>query len=118
MGLRCTFGDGGCGIGAGETEVENLDEPVRGDHDVLGLEVAMHNVLVVSGGEAIRELGSVVHGFPKRQRRAFEFGPQGFAVDQFQNRVSGVGLGPEIVDGQNVWMRESRDRLRFTLESG
>ena len=40
-----------------EAEVEDLDPPVGGEEDVLGLEVAVHDPGVVGGGEAVGDLG-------------------------------------------------------------
>ena len=37
----------------GEAEVEDLDAPVRGEEEVLGLEVAVDDALAVCGGEAL-----------------------------------------------------------------
>ena len=54
----------------GDAEVENLDPPVARDEQVVGLQVAMDDALVVRGGEPLRDLARVVDGFARRQRAA------------------------------------------------
>ena len=50
-----------------ETEVENLDAPVLRDEEVLGLEIAVDDALVVRGGKAAGDLDRPVHGAAKRE---------------------------------------------------
>jgi hypothetical protein len=53
-----------CGLRQlGEAEVEDLGPTVFGDEDVVRLEVAMHDSLVVGGGEAASDLERDVEGF-------------------------------------------------------
>ena len=51
-------------------EVEDLDPPVRGDEEVLGLDVAVRNAPGVSRGKAQRRLPRVVHGLGDGDRPA------------------------------------------------
>ena len=59
----------------GEAEVEDLDPAVVRDEDVVGLEVAVDDPLVVSGGEAVRDLERVVEGLADGKRSAAPGGP-------------------------------------------
>ena len=52
----------------GDAEVENLDAPVARDEQVVGFHVAMHDALVVRGGESFRRLTRVVDDFAQGQR--------------------------------------------------
>ena len=52
----------------GQAEVEDLHAAVVGDEEVLGLEVAMDDAVVVRGGEAVGDLDGVVDGLAHRQR--------------------------------------------------
>ena len=52
----------------GDAEVEHLDVAVAAQHHVLGLDVAMHDALVVRGDERRADLDRDVHGL--RRARA------------------------------------------------
>src|SRR5437899_5775549 len=54
----------------GYSEVENLNAAIFGDEDVVGLQIAMNNSLFVSGGQAVRNLTSVVGHAALGQRGA------------------------------------------------
>jgi hypothetical protein len=48
------------------SEVEDLDAPVFGDEEVLRLEIAVNDGLVVRGGESMSDLHRVIDGFANR----------------------------------------------------
>ena len=52
----------------GETEVQNLDAPIRRDDDVVALQVAMHDATLVRVRECVGELPSVMHDIVRRHR--------------------------------------------------
>ena len=54
----------------GQAEVEDLDQAVLGDEQVLGLQVAVDNPLVVSGGEPVCDLDRMLDGLANRKRGA------------------------------------------------
>ena len=51
----------------GETEVEDLHAPVLGHKDVLGLQVPVHDALLVRRREPVDDLERVVDGRPRRE---------------------------------------------------
>ena len=53
----------------GEPEIENLHAAVAGDEDVLRLQIAVDDPLLVRGGETVRDLDGVLDGLAHRQRR-------------------------------------------------
>ena len=61
----------------GEAEVQDLETAVRRDEQVLGLEVAVDDPLLVGGGEALRELDRVVDRPPRGERATGEEPAQG-----------------------------------------
>ena len=54
----------------GEAEVEDLGAAVGGDEDVLRLQVAVDDALLVRGRQALRDLARQVGGRPRRERPA------------------------------------------------
>ncbi len=72
----------------GETEVEDLDEPVSGDHHALRLEVSVHDL------------------------------PEGLSLDELHHDVVKAGLFPDLVDRHDVRVVEGRDRSGFLGEAG
>ena len=81
MSNRCGLGD------LGEAEVDNLRPSLAGDEDVFGFEIAMHDVLLVRGCEAVRDLNRQINGFAQRQQAALQAVAQGFAFRQFCDQV-------------------------------
>ena len=60
----------------GDAEVEDLHQPVRAHHDVLGLDVAVDDACAVRGREGARDLDGDVERLGKGQRPAFHEAPQ------------------------------------------
>src|SRR5215469_12542409 len=54
----------------GESEVENLDAAGFGHEEVLGLEVAMDDAVIMRGRQSMSDLYRVIDGFASGQRAA------------------------------------------------
>ena len=100
-----------------EAEVEDLHAPVVGDEQVLGLQVAMDDALVVRGREAVGDLHGVVDGLAHRQRARAEPIAQRLALEQLRDDVRRAVLLADVVDGEDVRMIERGGRLRLLLEA-
>ena len=74
----------GCGC-LGDAKVGDLDLPVLGNHEVAGLDVAVHEPHVVDNGQAV---GGLLHDVKRERFRQRAFAGQqigeGFAADVFQ----------------------------------
>ena len=101
----------------GQAEVEDLDAPVPADEDVLRLQVAVDDPLVVRGGEAVRDLDRVVEGLAHREGRAREADAQALAFEQLRGEVRPAVVVADVEDGEDVGMVEGGHRLRFDLEA-
>jgi hypothetical protein len=108
-----------------QAEVEDLHAPVGSDEDVLGLQVAMDDALVVSSGEAIGDRSADLQCLSGWQGAAGEPLAQRLAFEQLHHRIRDGGARPrsgdvhaEIVNCQDVGMRERGDRLGLALEPG
>ena len=100
----------------GEAEVEDLHPAVAGDEDVLGLQVAVDDALVVRGGEAAGDLDGVVDGLARRQRRGADARAQRLAFEQLRDDVGRAVVAADVVDGEDVRMIERAGRACFLLE--
>ena len=93
----------------GEAEVEDLDPAVVRDEDVVRLEVAVNDPLVVSSGEATSDLERVVEGLAT-EGSALEAYPQGVALEQLRDDVGRAVVRADIVDGEDVGWSGRRRR--------
>jgi hypothetical protein len=102
---------------AGESEVEDLHVTVSGEKDVLGLQVPVHDAALVRGRESAGDLQREVDRLARVERRPGEPRPQGLSLEELRDGVGDVALDAEIVDGEDVRMRQGGDRLGFPLEA-
>ena len=101
-----------------QAEVEDLQVAVSGDEEILGLQVAMDDALPVRGGETPGNLERVVHSLLLRDRTGVELPAQRLPLEKLHHGVGDTRLRSEVEDGQDVRMRERRDRFRLALEAG
>ena len=99
-----------------EAEVENLEVAVPIDEEVLGLQVAVDDPLLVSRGEPSSDLQRVVHGLLLRNWPLVELSAQRLALQKLHDGVGRPVVRPEIVDSQDIGMRQSRDGLGLAFE--
>ena len=92
-----------------QAEVENFQPPIGGDEEILGFQIAVDDAFVVRSRQTARELHTVIGGAPKRQRAVQERAAQRLAFEQFGHRVRDAPLGADVVNGENIRMRERRD---------
>ena len=101
----------------GEAEVEDLDPAVVRDEDVVGLEIAVDDPLVVSSGKAVSDLERVVEGLADGKRSALEAGPQGVAFEQLRDDVGCTVVGADVVDGEDVRVVQGAGGAGLLLEA-
>ncbi len=88
-----------------------------GQENVCRLEVAMHDAMRVSGGESVGDRCGNLRRFSPRQPFAPKPVGQRFAAQQFHHRERDTVLGSEVMNGQDIRMREGSDRFRLLLEA-
>lgn len=100
-----------------QTEIQHLDGAARQEHNVLGLQIAMHHAGCVCGDQRLRDLfgdaeaGVAIEPVSKR-------GAQAPAVDQLEDqKVAVVGLHV-VVDATDVRVVQLRKDARFAEQSG
>ena len=99
-----------------QTEVEDLDPTVGRDEEVLGLDVAMRDPLVVRGCETGGDLARVLDGFTLRKCTSLQPPPQCLALEQFRHRVRGAMVRAQVENREDVGMREGGHGLGLPLE--
>ncbi len=130
FGVRNTDGDGrgfgehrGFGHGTdhrcdlGEAEVEDLDASVASDEDVVRLEVAVDDALVVRGAETAGELRRDLGCLARRHRRAVDPLAQRLALEQLRDDVGCTLVSADVVDREDVGMVQHPGRACFLLEA-
>ena len=92
--------------GLGQPEVDDLDAIVRRHHDVLGLQIAVHDAGLVRGGQPVgnllRDLDDALERHPAAQHLAAQRG----ALDQLRDEVRRVAFDADVVDGDDVGVIE------------
>ena len=101
-----------------QAEVEDLQVAVSGDEEILGLQVTMDDPLAVRRGETPGNLQRVVHSLLLGDRTGVELPAQRVPLEKLHHGVGDAVLVPEIVNRQDVWMRQRSDRFRLALEAG
>ena len=71
-----------------QSEVEDLQASIVGEEQILGLEIAMDDAALVSGGQAFENLARVVDGPERREMpRVFQTVAQRLTLEQFRDGV-------------------------------
>jgi hypothetical protein len=100
-----------------EAEVEDLDPFARQDEDVLGLEIAVRDAVVVRHGQALGELAAEVERGGDRQGPAGQPVAQRLPVEQLGDEVLAALVGADVVDRQDRRVVQRRGRARLLLEA-
>ena len=90
--------------------------PVLRDEDVLGLDVAVDDPLLVRRGEAVRDLDGVVDGLLRRQGRA-ELLAERFALQKLRDDERAALVRADVVDDEDVGVIELGGGASFLLEA-
>ena len=107
----------------GQPEVEHLGEDavvVRLKEDVLGLQVAVHQSLRVGGADRRAHAAEDVEHLGAVQRRPWRQPlPQRLPFEQLHDqKCPALAIDAEIVDADDVRMREARGRAGLVAEAG
>ena len=78
----------------------------------------MDDALLVRRGQALRDLQRDVERLAHRQGAVGQPLPQRLPLEQLHHCVDDGGFAAEIVDGEDVRMRERRHCLGLSLEAG
>ena len=90
----------------GDAEVEDFDPAVDGDEDVLRLQIAVHDALLVRCGETVGQLRGAVQRRVRPQGAGGEGPAQRLSVEQLGHHVRAALVRPDVEDGQHAGMVE------------
>ena len=90
---------------------------VAGEEDVLGLEVAVDDPLLVGGGEGVGDVGGDLEGALDGQGAARDEGAEGLALEQLGDGEVDAGGLADVEEEEDVGVGECGDGLRLALEA-
>ena len=99
----------------GQAEVHELG-PRPGQHDVAGLQIAVHHASAMRPLQPIADFGPVLQDLLHGQRPLAQTVRQSLAFQVFHHQVINPILMSNIVERADVGMIQGRDRARFAVE--
>ncbi len=125
--LRRVVGGGGLGVDGGpggpfgsepgQAEVENLHPSVPRDEQVVRLEIAVDDALLVGRGQAEGDLDAQLRGPRGRHGSPFQALAEALPLEELGDHVGRTFVGTEIVEYEDVGVIESCYRTSLLLES-
>ena len=109
------------GFAAGEprdAKVSHLDRTVRDQHDVLRLDVAVHDALIMGVLQRAQNLRHKIDSFPGVDHTLLlDILLQGDALDIFHNDILQSVAVADVKDTDDIRMRQNSNRFGFIFES-
>ena len=102
----------------GKSEIEDLDQAAGRHKDILGFEIPVHDVLFVGSHQASDDLPGDLQGLRDSHLRTFHAFAERFTFQQLHYSEGHTILGSNVVDREDVRVRESCDASGFPFESG
>ena len=100
-----------------QPEIQNLHAAFPRQHDILRLEIPVHDAGGVRGRETLGHLRGDLNHSARRQGPLGNGVAQRFSIHQLGHDISGVPFAPHIVNRNDVGMIQRAGGARFPLES-
>ena len=104
-------------VRGGEAEVEYPQPAVVPEHDVVGLQIAVHDAPVVRGREGVRDRDRELQHPRSRKAAGRELAGQRVSLDQLHRQERAVARFFHRVDGDDVRMVERGQGARLAAET-
>jgi hypothetical protein len=102
----------------GQPEIQNLHVAVARDHDVVRLQIAMHQTGRVRRRQPVGHLRGDIDRLRRGHRAGLDHAPQSVAADQFGSDPVCAVIAADVVNGDDVGVIERAGRAGFALETG
>ena len=108
-----------CPGNTGNAEVHHAQLAVIQQHNILGLDIPVHDAVGVGMLQRLEDLGDEVHGLPAGKLAAplVEVLPQGHAVHIFHNNILQMVVDRDIVHLNDIGVIQQRDGLGFVFKA-
>ena len=100
-----------------QAEVENLDPVVAGHEDVLRLEIPVQDPFFVRRGETVRYGKRILNRLADGDRARVHALAKGLAFEQLRHDERRIGIGADVVHGEDVRVAQRRGRAGLLLEA-
>src|SRR5262249_29863757 len=100
-----------------EPEIEHFDDTRGADHDVSGLQVAVHDSTIVGGFDRRRDLAADRQGLANGERTARQSLRERLPFDEFEDEVGRARDVFETEDAADVRVGERREELGLAVEA-
>src|SRR5262249_21656002 len=100
-----------------QPEVQNFQAFTRGDEQVLGFQIAMHDASLMRRRQTLRDLLRVFDCFLRSDVTCVKMMPQFLHFEQFSHDIRSSVVSSDVINRENVWMIESAGGLGFLLEA-
>ncbi len=101
----------------GETEIENFDEAVFGDHDVFRFQITMGDAGFVRFCQAFGDLRGDVENLAHGDQAGFQQLAKGLACDKLHGDVVACAVAAEFVDRDDVGVVERGGGFGFLFKA-
>ena len=101
----------------GQSKIENLHPTTAGQEEVLGFDVAVHDPMGVSLGEALGNLDPVFDPLAQGDRTAGKPLPKRLPLEKLRDEVRCTFVGAYVVNRKQIGMVELSGGAGFLLEA-
>ena len=96
-----------------QTKIQNLDSPIFRDENILRLQIAVDDSLLMCRRQPVCDMHSVVESLALRQHASVQHLAQAFAFQKLGNQKRSAVVLADVEDGKDIGMVQRRNRPRF-----
>lgn len=101
----------------GEAEIQDLGLPARGEKDVGGLDIPVHDAFGVRRVQSIGDLNAQVQQLPQLQRLATDAFPQRLPFQQLHDKEGAALVLANVIEGADIGVIQRGGGAGLPLET-